>query len=41
MGHHMVKEHTLGLMNRSMLGNSRRGKGMVKEHKLPLMEVRI
>ena len=37
-GQKMVKEHTLGLMETSMLGNSRMGKNMVKEHSLGLME---
>tara|TARA_B110000438_G_C15293841_1_gene428060 strand:- start:73 stop:495 length:423 start_codon:yes stop_codon:yes gene_type:complete len=32
------QEHTLGLMETSMLGNSRMGKNMVKEHSLGLME---
>ena len=32
MGKNMVKEHTLGLMETSMLGNGRMGKKMVKEH---------
>ena len=34
----MVKEHTLGLMEESMLGNTRMGKLVVKEQKLGLME---
>jgi len=34
----MVKEHTLGMMEESMLGNSRMGNIMVKEHTLTLME---
>ena len=33
----MVKEHTLGLMEESMKGNSRLAKNMVKEHTLYLM----
>jgi hypothetical protein len=28
----MVKEYTLGLMEKGMSGNSRMGKGMVKGH---------
>ena len=35
----MVKEHTLGLMEESMKGNSRMGKNMAKEHSITLMEV--
>ena len=35
----MVKELSLGLMEKSMLGNRRMGKLMVKEHTLRLMEV--
>jgi len=38
MGKNMVKEHSLNLMEKSMLGNSRMGKYMVKEHTLGLME---
>ncbi len=34
----MVKEHTLGMMEESMLGNSRMGNKMVKEHTLGMME---
>jgi len=35
----MVEEHTLGLMEESMLGNGRMGNIMVKEKKLSLMVV--
>ena len=35
----MVKELSLGLMEKSMLGNGRMGKLMVREHTLGLMEV--
>jgi len=35
----MVKEHSLFLMEVSMLGNSSMGNQMVKEHTLTLMEV--
>jgi len=38
MGYMMVKEQILFLMEESMLGNTRRGKEMVKEHSLSLME---
>ena len=38
MENKMVKEHLLGLMETSMLGNSKMGKIMVKEH-LPIMMV--
>jgi hypothetical protein len=34
----MVKEHTLGMMEESMLGNSRMGNIMVKGHTFGLME---
>ena len=34
----MVKEHGLIMMVESMLGNSRMGKGLVKEHTLGLMD---
>jgi len=34
----MVMGHILSQMERSMLGNSRMGKNMVKEHELSLME---
>jgi len=34
----MVKEHGLIMMEESMKGNSRMGKGLVKEHSLGLME---
>jgi len=34
----MVKEHSLGLMETSMWGNSRMEIKTVKEHKLTLME---
>jgi len=37
----MVKEPKLILMEKSMKGNSRMGKGMVKEHSLLLREVSI
>ena len=35
----MVKELSLVLMEKSMLGNGRMGKLMVREHTLGLMEV--
>ena len=35
----MVKEHTLSLMDKSMLGNGRMGKGLVKEHLHGLMGI--
>jgi len=38
VGKEMVKEHILGLMEKSILGSSRMGKIMVKEHKLGMME---
>ena len=38
MENEMVREHTLGLMGKSMLGNTRMGNQMVKEHKLSLMD---
>ena len=38
MGKNMGKEHTLGMMEVSMLVNSRRGDNMGKEHILGLME---
>jgi len=38
MGKNMVKEHTLGLMETSMKGNSRTENNMLKEHLLVLME---
>jgi len=34
----MVKENILTLMELSMKENSRKGKNMVREHSLPLME---
>ena len=34
----MVKEHSLGLMEKSILGSSRMGKNMVKENSLILIE---
>ena len=34
----MVKEHILGMMEESLLGNSRMIKKMVKEHTLGMME---
>ena len=34
----MVKEHILGLMEKSMLGNTRMERKMVKEHTLGQME---
>ncbi len=37
-GKEMVKEHSLGLMDKSMLGNSRTVQDMVKEHSLGLMD---
>ena len=37
MGKNMVKEHTLGLMEKSMLGSSRMGKGGM-EHITTKME---
>ena len=37
----MVKEHTLGLMEESMWGNSRMENMMVKEHTLGLMKESI
>ena len=41
MGNIIVKEHTLGLMEKSMLGNTRMDCPMVREHTLYLMEKRI
>jgi len=41
MENKMVKVHTLGLMEESMKGNGRMGKGIVKEQKLPLMETNM
>ena len=38
MGFRMVKEHSLSLMEISMLGSPRMGNKMVKEHSLGLME---
>tara|TARA_B100001971_G_scaffold162936_1_gene153290 strand:- start:308 stop:433 length:126 start_codon:yes stop_codon:yes gene_type:complete len=38
MGNFMVKEHSLYLLERGMLGNTGMGKGLVKEHSLYLME---
>jgi len=35
----MAKEQPLGLMEKSMLENTRMGKGMVKEKKLIIMEI--
>ena len=37
MGNQMVKEHTLTMMEKSMLENGRMGKNMVKEHTLIIM----
>ena len=34
----MVKEHTLGLMDKNILVNGRKENGMVKEQKLYMME---
>jgi len=34
----MVKEHTLGMMEQSMLENTRMENNMVKEHPFSLME---
>ena len=41
MGNIIVKEHTLGLMEKSMLGNTRMDYQMVREHTLYLMEKSI
>ena len=41
MGKIMVKEHSLGLMDKSMKENSNMGYGMVKELTLGLMEISI
>ena len=38
MGKNMVREHSLGLMERSMKGNGRTGKNMAKGLLLGLME---
>ena len=34
----MVKEHSFGMMETSMKGNGRMGKGLVREHSTGLME---
>jgi len=39
MGKNMVKEHGLQLTERSILGNGRMERKMVKEHSITLMEV--
>ena len=41
MGNIIVKEHTLGLMEKSMLGDTRMDCQMVREHTLYLMEKSI